>query len=185
MPLPALHCRAEQGSAKTETAPELSLRGPNGAVAISGRHSQFAQAADKNVPTDCVCSGAQRAPWRLASYRVTSSIAPVLVGGGVLDAPPRKATVFAGAFLLSNHVPRDCTPRALPRAARSGRHVGLWPPRNDKPLAFTVLSPACSYQQHCAGPGCPLPYILHICKKPRAGHWPALVLCSVTASRSA
>ena len=27
---------------------------------------------------------------------------------------------------------RDCTPRALPRASRSGRHVGLWPPRNDK-----------------------------------------------------
>ena len=27
---------------------------------------------------------------------------------------------------------RDCTPRALPRAARSGRHVGLRPPRNDK-----------------------------------------------------
>ena len=34
--------------------------------------------------------------------------------------------------LLSNHVLRDCTPRALPRAARSGRHVGLRPPRNDK-----------------------------------------------------
>ena len=28
--------------------------------------------------------------------------------------------------------PRDCTPRALPRASRSGRHVGLRPPRNDK-----------------------------------------------------
>ena len=27
---------------------------------------------------------------------------------------------------------RDCTPRALPRASRSGRHVGRWPPRNDK-----------------------------------------------------
>ena len=27
---------------------------------------------------------------------------------------------------------RDCTPRALPRASRSGRHVGLRPPRNDK-----------------------------------------------------
>ena len=28
--------------------------------------------------------------------------------------------------------PRDCTPRALPHASRSGRHVGLRPPRNDK-----------------------------------------------------
>ena len=27
---------------------------------------------------------------------------------------------------------RDCTPRALPRASRSGRHVALRPPRNDK-----------------------------------------------------
>ena len=33
----------------------------------------------------------------------------------------------------SSAVPsRDCTPRALPRASRSGRHVGLRPPRNDK-----------------------------------------------------
>ena len=39
---------------------------------------------------------------------------------------------FAGAFLLSDRVLRDCTPRALPRASRSGRHVGLRPPRNDK-----------------------------------------------------
>ena len=37
---------------------------------------------------------------------------------------------------------RDCTPRALPRASRSGRHVGLWPPRNDKPLVFAILMPA-------------------------------------------
>ena len=33
-------------------------------VAISGRHFQFVQGADKNAPTDCVCSGAQRAPGR-------------------------------------------------------------------------------------------------------------------------
>ena len=37
---------------------------------------------------------------------------------------------------------RDCTPRALPRASRSGRHVGLWPPRNDKPLVFAILMPS-------------------------------------------
>ena len=27
-------------------------------MAISGRHFQFVQGADKNAPTDCVCSGA-------------------------------------------------------------------------------------------------------------------------------
>ena len=31
-------------------------------------------------------------------------------------------------------------------------------PRNGKPLAFTVLSAACTGRQYRAGPGCPLPY---------------------------
>ena len=39
---------------------------------------------------------------------------------------------FHGGRYESAVPPRDCTPRALPRASRSGRHVGLWPPRNDK-----------------------------------------------------
>ena len=38
--------------------PSLSLRGRSAPVAISGRHFQFVQGADKNAPTDCVCSGA-------------------------------------------------------------------------------------------------------------------------------
>ena len=103
---------------------------------------------------NCHCEGASR-PWQ--SHAPTSE--------------------FAEVALLSTRVLRDCTPRALPRAARSGRHVGLRPPRKDKPLAFTVLSPACSYQQHCAGPGCPLPYILHICKN--QGQAIGLPLCFV------
>ena len=45
-PFPLLRC------------PDVSLRGPKGAVAISGRHFRFVQGADKNAPTDCVCSGA-------------------------------------------------------------------------------------------------------------------------------
>ena len=84
----------------------------------------------------CHCEGASR-PWQ--SHAPTSE--------------------FAEVALLYTRVLRDCTPRALPRAARSGRHVGLWPPRNDKPLAFTVLSTACPDRRRCAGPGCPLPYI--------------------------
>ena len=31
-------------------------------------------------------------------------------------------------------------------------------PRNDKSGAFAVLTIACSFRQHCAGPGCPRPY---------------------------
>ena len=53
---------------------------------------------------------------------------------------------------------RDCTPRALPRASRSGRHVGLWPPRNDKPLAFAILTTACLLRRCGAGRGQPGPY---------------------------
>ena len=53
--------------------------------------------------------------------------------------------VFIGTLYELEVPSRDC-------------HVGRWPPRNDKPLAFTVLSIACTGRQHCAGPGCPLPY---------------------------
>ena len=53
---------------------------------------------------------------------------------------------------------RDCTPRALPRASRSGRHVGLRPPRNDKSLAFTNFMIACFLRRCSAGRGMPLPY---------------------------
>ena len=41
---------------------------------------------------------------------------------------------------------RDCTPRALPRASRSGRHVGLRPPRNDK---FRGIAPLNLFRNHC------------------------------------
>ena len=57
---------------------------------------------------NCHCEGASR-PWQ--SHAPTSE--------------------FAEVTLLSTRVLRDCTPRALPRASRSGRHVGLRPPRND------------------------------------------------------
>ena len=53
---------------------------------------------------------------------------------------------------------RDCTPRALPRASRSGRHVGLRPPRNDNSGAFTILTSVCTSRQYRAGSGMPLPY---------------------------
>ena len=66
--------------------------------------------------------------------------------------------VFAGSALLSTPVLRDCTPRALPRAARSGRHVGLRPPRNDNSGAFTILTTACTGCEYRAGRGMPGPY---------------------------
>ena len=47
MPLPAPHERLVPVAVTMVNAPDLSLRGPNGAVAISGRHFQFVQSADK------------------------------------------------------------------------------------------------------------------------------------------
>ena len=52
------HCPSERAIVKTATATDLSLRGGAADVAISGRHFQFVQGTDKNVPTNCVCSGA-------------------------------------------------------------------------------------------------------------------------------
>ena len=67
--LSAVHCRGGDSRArhctggkcgpmlKRQWPPSLSLRGRSAPVAISGRHFQFVQGADKNAPTDCVCSG--------------------------------------------------------------------------------------------------------------------------------
>ena len=56
-----------------------------------------------------------------------------------------KAVSFSPmAFLRSGYDLRDCTPRALPRASRSGRHVGLWPPRNDKLGGLAPLNCCCT-----------------------------------------
>ena len=58
MPRPATHLPPVQAIVKMVNAPpKLSLRGPEGAVAISGRHLQSVPAAVKMVCTDCVCSG--------------------------------------------------------------------------------------------------------------------------------
>ena len=56
-----------------------------------------------------------------------------------------KAVSFSPmAFLRSGYELRDCTPRALPRASRSGRHVGLRPPRNDKLGGLAPLNCCCT-----------------------------------------
>ena len=47
MLLPAPHERIVPVAVTMVNAPDLSLRGPNGAVAISGKHLQFVQSNDK------------------------------------------------------------------------------------------------------------------------------------------
>ncbi len=85
--------------------------------------------------------------WRVQSPRVPGNLQlPMAVtprkGHAATDAIG--FYVFIGTLYELEVPSRDC-------------HVGRWPPRNDKPLAFTVLSIACTGRQHCAGPGCPLP----------------------------
>ena len=49
----------------------------------------------------------------------------------------------------------DGFPVIQPCTARLPRRFA---PRNDKPLVFTILTITCSFRQHCAGSGMPLPY---------------------------
>ena len=68
MPLPALHERFVPAAAKNGKHSRIVIaRRPQADVAISGRHLQPAQGIDKNAQTNCVCSGAQRAPCALAN----------------------------------------------------------------------------------------------------------------------
>ena len=144
--------------------PGLSLRGPNGAVAISGRQLRFR----RGFPV--IHSGTARLPRRFAPRNDTSGEcggAPAPSSGLMT---PYKAltdcryTPYFGAYRLTTAdtsrrcFPEIAPPRALPRASRSGRHVGLRPPRNDKSVASAILTTACLLRQCSAGPGCPLPY---------------------------
>ena len=119
MPLPALHLRRKQAIVKMGN-------GPDGA-----------------------CSGAQGTPCRLAM--ITAQIQRRNALRFVIARPRRgrgnlgKAVSFSPmAFLRSGYDLRDCTPRALPRASRSGRHVGLRPPRNDKLGGLAPLNCCCT-----------------------------------------
>ena len=82
-----------------------------------------------------------------------------LTGFQICHSEERSDVGISPGLFCDLEVPsRDCTQRALPRASRSGRHVGLWPPRNDKSGTVIILSLPNTNRQHCAGPGCPLPY---------------------------
>ncbi len=112
-------------------------------VAISGRHSQFVQAA---VKTHGPIASVAAVSDRLAEGHETA---------GELWAPPHPPDVsLRGRQLhfrrwLSHDAAGNCEiapQRALPRASRSGRHVGLRPPRNDK---FGGFAPLNLFRDHC------------------------------------
>ena len=125
MPLPAVRCRPEQTIVKMEMAPDLSLRGRFAPVAISRRHWRFAQAAVKMVCTDCVCSGAQRAPWAVANMEAfPANVQRLQVCHCEAPKGPWQSREgscdFAEVSLLSGHVLRDCHVASLLAMTRQG-----------------------------------------------------------------
>ena len=101
------------------------------------------------VCTDCVCSGAQRAPWAVANMEAFPANVQCLQVCHC-EAPKgpwqsRSTRPDHRKAAAKTQLPaRDCTPRALPRASRSGRHVGLRPPRNDKSVCLAPLNYCCN-----------------------------------------
>ena len=151
MPLPAVRCRPEQTIVKMEMAPDLSLRGRFAPVAISRRHWRFAQATVKMVCTDCVCSGAQRAPWAVANMEAFPANVQCLQVCHC-EAPKgpwqsREGSCdFAEVSLLSGHVLRDCHVASLLAMTRqAGAAVHQCPravelPRTGRSLTAATLA---------------------------------------------
>ena len=151
MPLPAVRCRPEQTIVKMEMAPDLSLRGRFAPVAISRRHWRFAQATVKMVCTDCVCSGAQRAPWAVANMEAFPANVHCLQVCHC-EAPKgpwqsREGSCdFAEVSLLSGHVLRDCHVASLLAMTRqAGAAVHQCPravelPRTGRSLTAATLA---------------------------------------------
>ena len=119
------------------------------------------------------CAPFYRYPVRVASVALGGACPSPTTAGAVGGVPPNlqparrsvsAATdaiglcVFIDALCELQVHSRDCTPRALPRASRSGRHVGLRPPRNDNSGAGAVLAAAGTGCECSAGSGMPLPY---------------------------
>ena len=97
------------------------------------------------------CSGGQGPPCReylmAEGHWCTSRSPDVSLRGAKRRGNLAVHSRIEGKLSAKTQLPsRDCTPRALPRASRSGRHVGLRPPRNDKSESFT---PQNAYRKSC------------------------------------
>ena len=139
-----------QSTIVSAALPDLSLRGPKGAVAISCDRSRFR----RKFPVIRHCT--VRLPRRFAPRNDTSGSAVVHQCPPAVECLCTRRSVSAatdaiGAYRFidgryeSEVPPRDC-------------HVGRWPPRNDKSEAGFILTKACTGRRRCAGRGMPLPY---------------------------
>ena len=146
----ARHCTGETNgpSLKWQMPPNCHCE-ERSDVAISGRHSQIVQAAVKTYrPIASVAALTERLVQGYSTAQghwCTARHPDVSLRGakrrGNLAVPGRTTGKPSAKSQLP---PRDCTPRALPRASRSGRHVGLRPPRNDKLGGLAPLNCCCT-----------------------------------------
>ena len=131
---------------------------------------RFVPTVVKIANADCVCSGAQRAPCRLAM--ITAQIQRRKASGFVIArseatwqsrsirpdhrALPANTVTLRGIALRTppstRRVRSAIIPPNLGPARRSGNAA------TPHTLAFAILTIACSARQRTAGPGCPLPY---------------------------
>ena len=139
------HCEAPKGPWR----PEREARGSAlGVQSRGGTYSSYRPPLKWYAPIASVAALSERHGqlqiWRHSRRMCNASkfvIARPRRGRGNLG----KAVSFSPmAFLRSGYDLRDCTPRALPRASRSGRHVGLRPPRNDKLGGLAPLNCCCT-----------------------------------------
>ena len=159
----------------------LSLRGCFAPVAISGRHFQVVQGNDKTYRP--IASVAAFPAQPLAALPPYGCGVPLAGCEGPVGAnswytvslkwqtPPNCHSEERSDVGISQYPfgsqgnlrrKRNCLHEIAPQghflALRAQGATAPLGPRNDKPLAFTVLSAACTGRQYRAGSGMPLPY---------------------------
>ena len=117
MSLPAAHCRPAQATVKMVCTPELSLRGPNGAVAISGRQLRFR----RGLPVIQLCTA--RLPRRFAPRNDTSGSAVVYQRPPTVELPCTGRSLSAATVKFDS----DCV-------RRHSVYIGSAFPRLPRPL---------------------------------------------------
>jgi len=171
-----MHLQSVQATVKMANAPELSLRGGRrptwrpereargsalGVQSRGGTCSPHRPPIKTHQPIASVAALIERhAGWQYLRYAFCGvKLSSLSFRGAKRRGNLAESGPITGEPAAKTELPsRDCTPRALPRASRSGRHVGLWPPRNDNSGSFAILTAACTRRKCGAGSGMTLPY---------------------------
>ena len=131
---------------------------------------RFVPTVVKIANADCVCSGAQRAPCRLAM--ITAQIQRRKASGFVIarseatwqsrSIRPDHRALPANTVTLRGGASRTPPPTRRVRSAGCHQTCSLQGAQGtplQTQLVHIILMIVCTDCKHCAGPGCPLPYI--------------------------